>query len=364
MDRITAGQDDEILSGETVMILAEITGDAQEVILYYEEGLDGAYDRVTMSDAGTLGDEVAADNIFTGIITAADEGTFMRYYVEAIQDDAFSTATYLPKGAEHESFIYQVSYSIVVGDVVINEVMASNDMTAMDIGGGSGDWIELYNKGDEATDLSGFHLTDDEEELDKWAFPENTILNAGEYLIIWADSDEEDTTVDELHANFNLNAGGETVILIDENSNVTDKVDFDEQFTDVSFARILNGTGDFSFRTPTFNMINDGSSTSTFDIGNSSQVKIYPNPATIEINVEILSGQVERVVLFNVLGQFQSTSNSINNSFGKIDVSSLKSGMYFLHFFGENNQVLIERFSVFRWLGLFNPNSNEESIQA
>lgn len=346
--RTTASGGEDVVSGESVTITAEISGNAQAVKLYHAQGLDGKYDRLSMSDDGTSGDLVAGDNIYTGIIPPASEGVFTRYYIEAIKEDDFGTATYWPVGAEHESYIYQTSYSIVAGDVVINEVMASNSSTATDISGGAGDWVELYNKGDEATDLSGFHLTDDEEELDKWAFPENTVLGAGEYIIIWADSDEEDTTPDELHTNFNLNAGGESVLLIDENSNVTDRIDFDEQFTDVSFARIPNATGDFSFRTPTFNANNDSSMTHTIDIGHSTRLKIYPNPANQVITIEVLAGQVDELMIYDVLGQFQSSIDGSFNSAQKLDVSNLETGMYFLHFVNENNQVFTKRVSIVR----------------
>lgn len=41
----------------------------------------------------------------------------------------------------------------------VNEVNPHN-VTWQDTWGGTGDWIELYNDGDEAVDLGGYYLSD------------------------------------------------------------------------------------------------------------------------------------------------------------------------------------------------------------
>ena len=46
-------------------------------------------------------------------------------------------------------------------DIVINEIMASNDSVVMDEFNEFDDWIEIYNNGSETVDLEGFHLSDD-----------------------------------------------------------------------------------------------------------------------------------------------------------------------------------------------------------
>lgn len=73
-------------------------------------------------------------------------------------------------------------------DVVINEVQSSNDETCIDELGESPDWIELYNNGAEAVDLSGWGLSDNTSKLFKWTFPEGTLIEAGGYLRVFADS--------------------------------------------------------------------------------------------------------------------------------------------------------------------------------
>ena len=68
---------------------------------------------------------------------------------------------------------------------VVNEFMASNSTTLYDEDGDASDWIELYNPTGQAIDLRGWALTDNEDRLDKWIFPEKT-LDAGEYFVVFA----------------------------------------------------------------------------------------------------------------------------------------------------------------------------------
>ena len=54
----------------------------------------------------------------------------------------------------------------------------------MDDYGNSSDWIELYNAGGAMIDLAGWHLTDSQNNLARWQFPDLPVseLDAGEYL--------------------------------------------------------------------------------------------------------------------------------------------------------------------------------------
>lgn len=69
--------------------------------------------------------------------------------------------------------------------VIINEVLTQNGIGISDEFGEREDWIELKNSGDEPVSLEGFYLSDNPEELTKWAIGD-TVLNPGEYLLIFA----------------------------------------------------------------------------------------------------------------------------------------------------------------------------------
>jgi len=69
--------------------------------------------------------------------------------------------------------------------VAINEIMSSNAQTFADEDGEFPDWIELYNYGTQAIDLTGFGLSDSETEPLKWIFPQ-FILQPQQYLLVCA----------------------------------------------------------------------------------------------------------------------------------------------------------------------------------
>jgi hypothetical protein len=138
-------------------------------------------------------------------------------------------------------------------DVKINEFMASNSKTAADQDGEYDDWIELYNNSDIAIDLSGYYLTDNHSIFKKWEVPSGTKIAANGYLIIWADND---ITQSGLHANFNLSAEGEELLLITPDLKIADYVTYAAQSLKLSYSRIPNGTGNFSWQNPTYNAEN------------------------------------------------------------------------------------------------------------
>jgi len=86
--------------------------------------------------------------------------------------------------------------------ITITEVMSSQDTLIADENGQFNDYIELYNGGETAVELTGWWLSDDENVPNKWVFPE-TVIEPGEYLLLFSGTGPD----------FNLSADGETVRL-------------------------------------------------------------------------------------------------------------------------------------------------------
>lgn len=137
----------------------------------------------------------------------------------------------------------------ISNSIVINEVMPKNTGFGSDQDNEFDDWIEIYNNGQEDIDISGYFLTDSDSDLEKWKFPEGTTLAKNGYLIVWVDGD---STQVGLHTPFKLSALGETVLLLTPEKKVIQEVTFPEISPLQSYARIPNGTGDFSWAAPTF----------------------------------------------------------------------------------------------------------------
>src|SRR5215210_5703053 len=74
---------------------------------------------------------------------------------------------------------------LLAADPILSEFMAENQDTLKDGNGQASDWIEIYNRGDAAIDLVGWHLTDDAALPGKWTFP-SKLLAAGDFLVVFA----------------------------------------------------------------------------------------------------------------------------------------------------------------------------------
>lgn len=84
------------------------------------------------------------------------------------------------------SLLLSLCHPVVVAQrLVINEIMPANETTLVDEDGEFSDWIELYNGTATTIELGGFAITDEEEELDKWVFP-NLSIEPGQFLILFA----------------------------------------------------------------------------------------------------------------------------------------------------------------------------------
>jgi CotH kinase protein/Lamin Tail Domain/Secretion system C-terminal sorting domain len=288
-------------AGQSVVVTAKATHTAgiNRVNLYYGTGLDGYFDKTQMFDDGAHGDGAANDGNFGGTIVGFTKGTFVRFYVEAVANDAAKTVAYLPKGAEHDVFIYQVNFAkSLTTSVAVNEIMAANGTTQADQNGQFDDWIELFNKTNAPVDLSGFFLSDDAANRAKWTFPQGTTIPANGYLMVWAD---EDGTQSGLHANFKLSASGEGVIFSDKDTAEIESIIFYAQQVDKGFARRPNGTGNFVIQNPTFYRSNDLVPTS--EILSPNDVRLFPNPTTNGLTIEVDSPAKLRVQVVNMLGQ-------------------------------------------------------------
>ncbi len=139
---------------------------------------------------------------------------------------------------------YLDSLNSTVEGLSINEIMASNQTTYMDEYGEYPDWVEIYNSTNARIDLSGFGLTDRVDDLMRFQFPEGTVIDAGQYLVVFC-SDRRDPLGEnaELHAPFALSSYRETIILADATGKIIDEAEYQELGADVSYARNAENPG-------------------------------------------------------------------------------------------------------------------------
>ena len=231
-------------------------------------------------------------------------------------------------------------------DVSINEFMAVNDSlsTIKDPAGETDDWIELYNNTDADIDLSNAFLSDNSDNPEKWQFPVGTTIRANDYLIIWADKDEDQ---EGLHADFKLNRDGDFIMLT-EGTDVIDSLTFGFQENNLTYSRIPNGTGDYLIKDPTFGYNNE-QETAVIDeyVG---EIKVYPNPATqyIDVDLEKLPKAGAKVTLTNGIGQTLFTTK-MSSRFTRIDLNNLNGGIFLVTIQDEKSRTIkTEKVIVFK----------------
>ncbi len=149
------------------------------------------------------------------------------------------------------------------GQVLINEYSCSNLTQFADNFGKYEDWFELYNAGTTSVSLSGYYLSDDSLEVQKWAFPAGTSIAANGFIRIWA-SGRDLVVSNHFHTSFKLTQtknDPEFIILADPNGVILDYVKLTKKtHLGHSRGRTLNGAPAWSiFTTPTPNASNNTS---------------------------------------------------------------------------------------------------------
>lgn len=146
--------------------------------------------------------------------------------------------------------------------VWLNEVQAANANGPADGAGDRDPWVELYNSGAESISLSGLFLTDDPNDLRKWAFPTAASLAAGQRMVVWLDGEPGESTATELHTGFRLNTATGVIALAGTQRNlpsVFDYLRFESLPAGQSYGAFPEGQASRRelFRRPTPGAIND-----------------------------------------------------------------------------------------------------------
>ncbi|MBO97774.1 MAG: hypothetical protein CMD34_02660 [Flavobacteriales bacterium] len=298
-----------VLPHSSVSITSNISN-ADYAYLGYRFKFADKFEKVQMFDDGNNGDGIAGDGIYGATINV--DARDIQYYIYAENSDA---GIFSPQRAEHD--FHQIP---VISGLVINEVMAANFSKVADQDGEYDDWVELYNGGANDINLTGFYLSDNENILNKWMFPNITIAS-NDYLIIWCDT--AGTTQSGLHTTYRLSADQEEVYLIDPSGTVLDAVHFVNMPVDLSYSRVPNGSGPFVYQEPTYDMANS-SILSNNNIKTKGSFNIYPNPTT---DILYFSGLEESVTIFNNLGQIVFYSSKMLKA---LDVGKFEKGIYFV----------------------------------
>ncbi len=127
----------------------------------------------------------------------------------------------------------------------INELQADNLTGITNSAGQHTGWLELYNPGTKVISLNGLYLANNYSNLLQWAFPSNTVMNSGQFKVIFADGLTNLSTTNELHTSFVLPSGTGSLALTRLATNgqqqVLDYVDYQNIIPNDSFGSFPDG---------------------------------------------------------------------------------------------------------------------------
>lgn len=131
-----------------------------------------------------------------------------------------------------------------IATVIINEVLAHSHAAAPD-------WIELYNASDATMDISGWYLSDDADNLQKYQIASAATIAPDEYAVFYQDVHFGNASDPGSAVQFGLSENGETVYLSSAENNqltgYTVEVTFSASETDIAFGRYTKSDSSIAF---------------------------------------------------------------------------------------------------------------------
>ena len=130
--------------------------------------------------------------------------------------------------------------------LVLTEIQAQNTSGIQDRLGHREPWVEILNRGAAPVSLEGLFLSDSVTQPDGWAFPDDAVIQPGQYLIVWLDAAANESSPGEWHANFRPRTGEGVVVLAAQVSGqmrLVDVLQYVGLGVDQSYGLALDETG-------------------------------------------------------------------------------------------------------------------------
>ena len=292
-------------------------------------GVEDTITSITTASGGSIaGDDPATVTDGTITITGLSEGAVWDLTINGGDCDGTTVSGTIPLSV----------CDPVTTNLVINEILADPGSTDGDANGDSvisttnDEFVEIYNTGTSALDISGYTLRDITSV--RHTFPNPTILQPGTFLTVFGGGSIDSFTGNAQLASggsLGLNNGGDTVTIKNAVGVVVTTVAYTGA-SDQSLCREPDFTGDFvghlshTAHAVTFSpgAMNDG----TFSVNslNNASFNLYPNPTKSGfVNITSTGSETVQATIFDILGK-QVLNASVAN--GRLNVSTLNTGVY------------------------------------
>ncbi len=151
----------------------------------------------------------------------------------------------------------------------LNEIQADNLTGITNHAGQHVPWIELFNPTTNSVSLAGLFLSTNYANLSEWVFPVGSLINPGQFLVIFADGQPALSSSNELHTSFRLSSRSGSLALTRSYNGqlqVLDYIDYTNVGPNHSYGSVPDGQSfsrqEFAFVTP--GSTNNSTSPSTF----------------------------------------------------------------------------------------------------
>lgn len=185
--------------------LPECTLEAGEYALVYLSGLDQKGDEFHADFKIGKDDTTVLLTDLTGrVLTKLSWDAALPAGISVVAGEGTLYTGYTTPGAENSAETFtNASASLMDGTdpVRISEVLRRNKLSITDMDGDRPDWVEIHNASSADVSLKGYYLSDNPDNLFKWALPDQ-VIPAGGYAVIFLSG--KDRRGVELHASFSL----------------------------------------------------------------------------------------------------------------------------------------------------------------
>ncbi|MGL4599742.1 MAG: CotH kinase family protein, partial [Bacteroidia bacterium] len=316
---------------DTIWVTATVTN-SNQVFLGWRSQTYNRFYRYAMYDDGLHNDGAANDNVFGAWLPAI--AASMQYYVYAENANA---GMFSPERAEYEFYTITVAVqTAAAGEIVINELLASNFADTTDETAQHEDWIELYNRTAYPLSLQGLYLTDDYTVPQKFPLPD-LVIPAFSYILVWADQDQASSS--NIHANFKLSSLGEQVMLSNFAGIVIDSVSFGAQTTDISYGRCPSATGPFTVFLNSTPLALNTCPASVEEQPEQVNLRVFPNPAQEQVNLVFSEPFTGTVALMDAQGRLVKKENTSSATLNW-NIAELPAGIYLIVVRNVDEQLL------------------------
>jgi hypothetical protein len=223
--------------------------------------------------------------------------------------------------------------------IFLNEIAATTSLFRDEYDEKSG-FVELYNNTSEDIGLFSFFISDDANNLLRYAIPDSTLIPAYGFITFYLDGEAKQGS---LHTAFKADPDGESIYLSQKVGDIItllDSASFELLIADHSFGKYADGTGSWQHMVKmTPGQPNDPEILNQIKISDelACHFNIYPNPSDgnlfISVDEDNMHTFFYSVDVIDIYGKVVYPKIWLNSNYSSLNLSNLNQGMYFIRLY-------------------------------